>query len=117
MKNLSTIQLPASLDGISTKKDGSLGVRITTQELNSEQKVHLMEYLNQFGWFCFKPNEFKESELPSKDAEGNKRKTPAQRLRSILFLLWDRSDKSMTADQYYEREIERIIEHFKKQLD
>ena len=91
------LQLPASIDGISTKKDGSLGVRLTTQELTPDQKVALMEYLNQFGWFCFKPNEFQANEIPDKDAEGRTRKTPAQRLRSIFFLLWDRSDKSMNA--------------------
>lgn len=111
------IQLPAQLDGISTKKDGSLGVRITTQELNPEQKVALMEYLNQFGWFCFSPNEFKEADMPVKDAEGNKRKTPAQRLRNVLYLLWNSSDKSMTQDQYYEREMEKVIENYKKFLD
>lgn len=111
------LQLPATIEGISTHKDGSLGVRLSTQELSPEQKIGLMEYLNQFGWFLFKPNEFQTTDIPVKDAEGKNRKTPAQRLRAILWILWDKSDKSMTADQFYERELERIIESFKRQLD
>ncbi len=112
------IQLAATIDGASTRKDGSMGLRLTTQELTSEQKVALMEYTNKFGWFLFKPSEtsFTDEELPTDDPEAPK--TLSQRLRAVIYL-YGRDVKGIPADdkdrhkEFYRIQMEKLIESFK----
>ena len=51
------------------------------------------------------------------DAIEDHRKTQSQRLRAVLFLNWKYDSKGYkTFAMYYDSEMERIIEHFKKKL-
>jgi len=45
-------------------------------------------------------------------------KTPSQRLRAVLFLLWEQDKKGfISAEAYYDDLMERIINHYKTKLD
>lgn len=44
-------------------------------------------------------------------------KTDAQRLRSVLFLLWRAAGEQGEFRNYYHQHMERIITHYKEQLD
>lgn len=115
------IQLPASIDRVSTRKDGSLGLGVSTNELTAEQKVALMEYTGKFGWFLFKPSDtaFADGELPEDDPE--EPKTLSQRLRAVIYL-YGRDVKGIPATdkdrhkEFYRMQMEKIIESFKSLL-
>lgn len=116
-----SIQLPGSIDGASTRKDGSMGLRVSTQELTPKQKVMLMEYVGKFGWFLFKPSEtaFTDEELPVDDPE--EPRTLSQRLRAVIFL-YGRDVKGIPADdkdrtkEFYRQQMEKLIGSFKTML-
>lgn len=44
-------------------------------------------------------------------------KSKSKILYNVLWVLWDKSDKSLDFDEYYERELEKVIENYKKFLD
>lgn len=44
-------------------------------------------------------------------------KTPSQRLRAVIFLLWEQSGKKVDQDEYYEIVMEKIIEQMKSKLN
>lgn len=43
-------------------------------------------------------------------------KTPAQRLRGVLYHVWQQAGTDGNFNDYYAREMERIIEHYKQKL-
>ena len=114
------IQLQATLEGVSTKKDGSLTVRFSTQELKPEEKVIVMEFLNDFGWLLFASNELKEEEVPKEQAEF-KGKTQSARLRNVLYVWFEQLKKegktTVDWDKFYREKTEMLIEHIKEKLD
>lgn len=115
------IQLPAAITSISTKADNSLSLRINTQELSSEAKVELMNYLNVFGWICIVPNKLKEEEIPANDAEREEKKTLSERLRSVQFLYHrQQSNKGKITedfDSWRRKAMESLIDQYKEKLD
>ena len=115
------IILPAQLDGLRTLADKTLKITFETQELNPQDLLGLMENMHQFGYLAFQKEPFtgdqKEmiSELKS-DFEF-KGKSSSQRLRSVLYVLWQHDPQGFdTSVKHYESEMERIINHYKSKL-
>lgn len=113
------IQVPATLEGVSTLKDGGVSVRLHTQELNAGEKSTMFDHQGKFGWFLFAEQEFDENELEleqiRKDTGG---KTPSQRLRSVLYIAYQQSgQQDKTFEQYYSQQMERFISRVKGALD
>lgn len=111
-------QTPATLGGISTKSDGSLSLRFSTQEMNDEDIQTILKYRNAFGWLLFQEQEHKaediELEAVRRDTGG---KSPSQRLRNSLYVLYQQStDQSITFEQYYAQQMEKVIENVKSRL-
>jgi len=83
------VQLPATLDGFTSLKDGSINIRFNTQEVTGEQLAVLKDYLNTFGWVLFKPSEssFTEEEMPDEDPKRlDLDKSPSQALRAAKYV-------------------------------
>lgn len=113
------IQVPATLEGVSTLKDGGVSVRLHTQELSTDEKTTVLNQQGKFGWFLFAEQEFDESELEleniRKDVGG---KTPAQRLRAVLYISYQQSGYiEKTFEQYYAEKMERFIDRVKRALN
>lgn len=112
------LKTAATLDGISTRKDRSLGVRFSTQEMPSSVAGEWIDKNGQFGWLIFVPNEVKEIELPKHDAEAGG-KTSSQRLRSVLYRYFMQTQNADLVDfeAWYRLEMNKIIEHYKKKFN
>jgi hypothetical protein len=118
---MSTIfSAPAILTRIAYLKDGGLSLGFATNELSDEDKVIASRFHQKFGWVCFKENQFVEEDLPTTDAT-DEQKSPAQRLRAALFVLWkQQTDGQETKEEFeyfYRRQMERAINRVKKLLD
>lgn len=115
-----TFQTPATLEGISSLKDGGVTIRFHTQELSAQEKAIAFNYQGQFGWILFKATEhntddIKELEAVRKDIGG---KSPSQRLRSVLYVLYtQKGDESISFEQFYIKQIEKVIEAIKARLN
>jgi len=111
------VQFPAQLQKIATRVDGSINISLDTQELNGVDMAELFSYRNLLGYVTFTPNLVNNVEVPDEPVEDNS-KSPSQRLRSVLFILWKQSDKKFdTFSQYYDVQMERIINQIKDKLD
>jgi hypothetical protein len=96
--------------------DGGMRIRLETNELKDEEKIILLKYNNTFGYFLFKPNAFQDSEIP-KDNADMKNKSPSQRLRSVLYLLFMEAEgKPEDFPAHYNQEVEKIITHYKTKI-
>ena len=110
------VLIQALLDGVSHRKDGSLGIRFLTQEMSAQDKLKLIELLNSFGWVCFSPSEAEAVDIPETQPDDT-RKSESQRLRAVLFLLYKQGEQLDTFAFYYREKMEKFIEHIKGKLN
>jgi hypothetical protein len=106
-------QVPAILEGLSMLKDGGISLRFHTNEMTAEEKVEASKYYQKFGWLLFSENE--DIEIPKGRApESELGKTPSQRLRAVIYIKYQQSDMlDITFDEFYRRELERLINYEK----
>jgi hypothetical protein len=107
---------PAILTVGAPTKDGGMRLKLETQELSNEQKVELLNYNNTFGNFLFAPNPLQESDIPKEPAK-REGKTPSERLRGVLFLIYkETGGKEENFYQFYLEQMEKMINHYKMKI-
>lgn len=114
-------QAEATIEGISTKKDRTLKLSIYTQELPPEDKAILFDLEQKQGWFLFKEEEMKEEDIPEETPEFKGQKSQAQRLRGVLYKLWEQNPPQYRMKYpftlYYETKMEKIIDEYKEKIN
>lgn len=110
------LTVPAYLTGFSSLKDGGASIRFSTQELSAEDFAQLSQAQNDFGYLAFKPNQVKQSDMPVEDALDTTKK-PSQRLRAVLFVLWQQRGSQGDFEVYYREQMEKLITVVKAKLD
>ena len=114
--------LPAILDTFSSLKDKTLKLVFHSNELTPEQLLGVVKNVQKFGFLAFKEESFKTSEI---DAIKNlnteyqsKGKSKSKRLRNVLFVLYEQENKHYnTFTDYYDAQMEELINHFKNKID
>ncbi len=107
---------PAILTRLAFTKDGGLSIGFATNELTDKDKVIASQFHGKFGHILFKENEITPEEIPDSDAS-DESKSPAQRLRATLFVLWKQRGKKGDFEVFYRANMELAIERVKKLLD
>jgi len=113
------VQFPSQLTKIETRTDGSIKLTMETQELNGEDMATLFGYRNLVGYVTFTPNKVDDIEVPKENAVADDGKSPSQRLRNSLYVLWEQKGKVKydTFEMFYSVNMERIINQIKDRLD
>jgi hypothetical protein len=115
------ILLAGQIESIASRKDKTVKLTIGTQELHPSQAAELFTMNQQFTYIGLKPEPFtkdEEEKLSSLKTELDTQKTPAQRLRGILYRNFEQNSKGYTDfNNYYQSEMERICEHYKSKLE
>lgn len=111
------ISFPCIVDKIESKKDRTLKVVLGLPELPPSESSILLSLANKEAVGYLSPNALQEAELTVVDKDMPKGKTPSQRFRSVLFILWKQLGSKDTFAQYYATHYERLIEQIKEKLD
>ncbi len=115
--NRKYVQVPASISKISTLVDNTIRMVFDTQELRGEACAVLFNLKNQVGHLIFAPANT-EVEIPETPVSiGKKDKTPSQKLRAVIFVQWDQSDKAIDFEEFYKIRMRQIIERERMVLD
>lgn len=109
------MKLPAHFLGFGSKSDGSAGLRFATQELTAEEFSELKRELNSFGWLIFSPQE-QTMDVPT-ESISDETKKPSQRMRAVLYLIWQKKGSEGDFELFYRGKMEIIIERLKSKLD
>lgn len=112
---------PAIIENITSRKDRTWKVTISTNELSPDNILKLGQSLNNFGYLAFKEDAFKTSEINAIDNlkadYEDKGKSPSQRFRGVLWHYWKQNNNGYEDfEKFYEFEYEKIINHFKNKL-
>ena len=110
-------QTPAYIQTIRTLVDGGIKLDVITRELPPEQALMLFSLKGKEGFFLFSLNDIQEKDVPKETAMVEKgEKTPSQRLRAVLFKLYELNNKGETFTEYYNKKMEQLIESIKEKL-
>jgi len=112
--------LPVIVGSIRSLKDGSVSVTVETQELSPGKAGELFALRNKVCYAYFSANMIDNSEkkiIDSIDPE-LKGKTSGQRLRSVLYRLWEQKpDGYNDSESFYKAKMELIINTYKSYLE
>lgn len=112
------VLLPAIFRGMATRADGSYSLKFETREFSGDEASQLLSLHQQEGYLLFSPNnDITEADVPTEKADAMLgTKTQAQRLRAVLYRLYEQTGKQGDFETYYRSKMEYIIELFKEKL-
>jgi hypothetical protein len=118
---MKTFQLPAQLEGYRSLKDRTLKLSFETNELTPEQMADIHYSLNKVGYLAFAPDPFTTKEISDLDSlkveYDDTGKPPSQRLRGVLYRLWEFAPEGYKAfNDFYNSKMEGFITHLKSKL-
>ena len=118
------LTIPCAIESVATRKDKTIRVVIGTQELSPAQMTELMsQWVGGIGVMAFKGEQFNynDEEMLNAikiDAAELGGKTPSQRLRSSLYVLFEHNNEGhQDFNSYYQSMMERFIDMVKKRID
>jgi hypothetical protein len=117
------IFLPVIVEGIGTRADRTLKITLGTQELTPAEAGRLFSLHQSAAYVMIKEELFNSAERDlldkiQADATEYNGKTPSQRLRNVLYRVYETDPQSFNDfTRYYEYQMERLISHFKNKIE
>ncbi len=113
---METIKTPATFDKVTILRDKSLKLSFETQECGADFIAELIQWQGDFGYLTFSKDQ--NEQVPTPDlADLDKGKTPGQRLRAVLFRVWQHEGQTGEFEIFYRNAMEHFITLCKKKLD
>lgn len=113
------IVLATYIENITTRKDRSVKLTLSTQELTPEKAGELFSMMNQIAAIYISPKEIDQTQIDMVDKLDPEfgGKTQSQRLRGVLYKLWEfKPEGFKDFNNYYHSKTEEIINHYKSKL-
>jgi len=120
MSEETLLSVPAEIKKAETMSDRGLKLVIYTQELNSADSAALFKLKGNSGFFLFKSTKISESDvatIPNEIKEFKTDRTPSERLRAVIYRVWEQTAQKESFQQFYGRHIDQICEQYKEQLN
>lgn len=116
------IIFPGLIRKISTLVDGSIKITLETRELSPDDAANVFAFRNVEGHIAIKESDFSSDDLEklpdmSLSPSPRKQKSESQRLRAVLYILWQKTHSTMSSEEFYKMMMERIISHYKNKLE
>lgn len=110
------ITVPATVQTFKPMADRSYRITFETRDLSGEEVAILADNFQGEGWLLFSPNEIAQVNIPEEPAESGV-KSPSQRLRSKIYILWKQKGGRGDFESYYRTSLKRLEEIIDSQLE
>lgn len=113
------LMLSTYVENVTTRKDKTVKITLGTQELSPAKAGELFGLLNQLAVTYISPKTISQNELDQVDKidpelEG---KTQSQRIRAVLFKLFEQDAEGFKSfDNYYRAKTDQYIDHLKSKF-
>ena len=120
-----TVIFEGGVNKVSTLADGTLSINIHTQELPDETMMRVFSLRKCPGMVLISSDDISKAEQEeverfTTDFEVGKTKTSSQRLRAVLYRVWEQEGQPRGYTDFpvfYESQMERIINKYKSTLE
>lgn len=114
--------IPAIYQGGRDQSDRTVKISFVTNEITPQQAAELRLCIQQFVYLGIKLEPFTKDEIDMitdlKSTIDDIGKTPSQRLRGVLYRLWEQNNEGYRDfNLYYNFKMEGFINHLKAKLD
>ena len=110
-------QTPAQVGSVATMKDRTMKLTLyTDRELPGDEMALLMGLNQKQGWFMFSEAEIEAKDVPEAAPEFKDSKSPSQRLRNHLYVLWGKSGSKESFETYRAHKMEKIMDYIKEEI-
>lgn len=112
------LQLPAQLVDFKPRADRSWRIVFETRELMGSEVATMVDNFQGEGWLLWKPNSdgIEPEELPT-DVADSGIKTPGQRLRAKLFVVWKQRGGKGDFEGFYRTYVQKLLDALDEQID
>ena len=117
------MQVPADFHKFESRALGAVRLTYDTQESVPDDIIaRMVVSKGRTGWLSFLPTAERMirpedvADLPEIRAKPEEIKSKAQRLRAVLYRLWEVERRTLTSEEFYDQEMELVIESFKRRL-
>lgn len=116
------IILESTVESIASRVDGTITIKIGTQELDPSKAGELFQLRGKLCKILLSDSNITKLEEELVDntniVSGKKKKSASQRLRAVLFRINESNGgNEENFEAFYNSEMERIIEHYRNKLD
>ena len=116
------VLIQAQIENVATRNDGTIKLTLGTQELNKETFGELFDLKKNIANVYISANQIMSEAMAEIDNVSidalDSIKSPAQRLRALLFLNHKKNNEGFRSfDLYYSSKYETLINHQKSKLD
>ena len=120
MDNKYKFQAACQIEKVTTRADFTLKVIVGLQELSDEREAAMMALRKVPVNILISPHEITQEDLHSidiisdedKEHFGKKAKTKSQRLRNILWRVWEKEGCKGSDKEHYSKEMDKICDHY-----
>lgn len=112
------LSLSSFISKVSTMADSTIRMVVDCQEMSAEQTAQIFQQKGKIGYFLFSERTIKEEDLkdlPEIKTDRNE-KTPGQRLRAVLYILWEQTKNPLGFEQFYREQMDAYINQIKARL-
>lgn len=114
------VLFPATIVKIETLGDRTIKItQHVSKELPADDSTKLFSLAHNEGWNCFSSSEdITEADIPNEKPDPmTGTKTQAQRLRGVIYRIWEQTGKKGDSESFYRTYMERLIEREKAHLE
>ncbi len=117
-----SVIIEAGINKVSTLADGTISINLHCQEMPDETMMRVFSLRKRPGMVLISSDEISQAEQEevekfTTDFEIGKTKTSSQRLRAVLYRVWEQGEQAYDFPIWYESQMERIINKYKSSLD
>jgi len=113
------IQFSALIDGVNSKKDKTISIKLGTQELSPEHMAKIFEHQGHQIWVAMAEHELKDTDLEVPEVvEDLEKKTPSQRLRDRMAVYYKETKGNFEGfNEWYKTAIDKIGQGYLNKLN
>jgi hypothetical protein len=111
--------IAAQVENLSTRKDHTIKITLGAQELSPAIGSQLLSLMNQVCSVYISPSEIDGKEIKQIDSlePDMPSKSPSQRMRNVLYILYTQGNEGFKEfDSYYRHKMENFIDELKKNI-
>lgn len=115
---MDAFQLFVEIESLSTRADKSIKVVLSTQELPPESMSALfgLRHRAVYAAFLDTPITVEDIKIPDREPEFASQKSPSERLRNVLYRIWEQDGKVGDFETWRIGQMEIIIDQQKSKL-